>query len=233
MRGQVSVAGWRGVDVPARGAGACSSRSAAPRCSARPRAATGRANCVAMISATTPAARARKRTSRSSAPSAANPTCSRRADRRGATARSRAASAPIASARRARHRSRSGSSRSLRACIPGLRRLAASSWCGLRPAATRRPRLSLQSSAGSYLPPLRHHRLMGEYTVAVRPGDGDANHHLDYSDDRMLLMLRRSGLSFAQIGRRLGKTSRSVASRCYRTEGIVFNPEKSNTESRR
>ena len=42
----------------------------------------------------------------------------------------------------------------------------------------------------------------------------------------MLLMLRRSGLSFAQIGRRLGKTSRSVASRCYRTEGIVFHYRK-------
>jgi hypothetical protein len=38
----------------------------------------------------------------------------------------------------------------------------------------------------------------------------------------MLLMLRRSGLSFAQIGRRLGKTSRSVQSRYYRIDGIVF-----------
>ena len=42
------------------------------------------------------------------------------------------------------------------------------------------------------------------------------------SHDRMLLILRRSGLSFAQIGRRLGKTSRSVQSRYYRIEGIVF-----------
>ena len=42
------------------------------------------------------------------------------------------------------------------------------------------------------------------------------------SDDRLLLILRRSGLSFAQIGRRLGRTSRSVQSRYYRVEGIVF-----------
>jgi hypothetical protein len=42
------------------------------------------------------------------------------------------------------------------------------------------------------------------------------------SDDRRLLMLRRSGLSFAQIGRRLGRTSRSVQSRYYRIEGVVF-----------
>ena len=42
----------------------------------------------------------------------------------------------------------------------------------------------------------------------------------------MLLMLRRSGLSFAQIGHRLGRTSRSVQSRYYWIEGIVFRSRK-------
>jgi biotin operon repressor len=53
------------------------------------------------------------------------------------------------------------------------------------------------------------------------------------SEDLMLLALRRSGLSFAQIGRKLGTTRGSVQSRYYRLAGVVFESRAVHKEKQK
>ena len=99
------------------------------------------------------------------------------------------------------------------------------SWCKPKPALRRlrKPAQSPGDLGGGRRRHAARAETDGKLSVAMRLHAVASGRHPPPtwipSDDRLLLILRRSGLSFAQIGRRLGRTSRSVQSRLLSDRG--------------